>query len=144
MTQEQQRRKQISSNSAVFSGTKEDSAAALFLSFGKEHTLDMNDMEELADRAWEQFKAFEESLKKVDSDGHVGDVSHLKAIIDLLEPHVHPNTKPLYELTTKEDMLPILISVASNILADQAITAFFRKVDKPVIDRCVKDVEVYS
>ncbi|CAJ1957246.1 unnamed protein product [Cylindrotheca closterium] len=73
------------------------------------------DLEALCSEVWEHFRQY---LDSVEENGGEGDVDELQEIIELSEVHVKYSDSPW---TSVVDLLPVLLSVAYNTLADLAI-----------------------
>jgi hypothetical protein len=100
---------------------------------------DDNQMDALLDQVWAHYQAFLESaadqyddeIEHTDGKNMEGDYDELEEILQLLlsdngasyqTPHLGTDARTsLSTLTTRRSLLPVLVSVVSNILADAAI-----------------------
>ena len=82
-------------------------------------------LEDLADKAWQHYQNYLESCEEGNEEG---DSDELTEVILLLEPHIKKNKSvKIKDLRTKTALLPVLCSVASYFLADQAIAIFLQE-----------------
>jgi hypothetical protein len=74
----------------------------------------------LTDEAWEHYQNYLDSCSIENPDG---DTDELVELIELLQ-HVAPFQQTLVQVTSRDELLPILVSVAATTLADQSVTRF--------------------
>ena len=93
------------------------------------------DLPKLAQEAWEHYRNYLDSMEDGEDEG---DIDELQAIIDLLEPYLQldgksPNPAEAAEVATPwksvVDLLPVLVSVAYNNLAEAAIAEYLHTVE---------------
>lgn len=81
------------------------------------------DLEALCPVVWEHFRQYLDSTEENDGEG---DVDELQEIIELVGEHVKYTES---KWTSVQDFLPVLLSVAYNILADLAIAEYLSTKD---------------
>ena len=101
------------------------------------------DLPKLAQEAWEHYRNYLDSMEGGEDDeeeqNEEGDIDELQAIIDLVEPHLRLDNTSQNPVEAAEvadspwksvvDLLPVLVSVAYNNLAEAAIAEYLHMVE---------------